>query len=279
MLRLMRLESSLALVLVAACSSAAPPPVPVSPTAPPAPAPAAPEARVEPPQEYSCLELGSRPVSVDLEAGYSTEDVARWLIAWSCRTVVVPLHVRRRRATAGFSELVEARDLPRVLDQLLAGLKLTAITDGRVTVFVKSDPRLGAGKPELVWTPRDPPKRLALELAPDAITELGNGRYRISRSGLEVALADPATLSRGARIVPAIKNGKPYGFKLYAIRSSSVYARLGLKNGDTIHRVNGHDLTSAEQALEIYTKLAGATEIRLSVIRRGKPVELTYEIR
>ncbi len=68
-------------------------------------------------------------------------------------------------------------------------------------------------------------------------------------------------VAKGARVVPAVKNGKPDGFKLYAIRPSSVYAKLGLQNGDTLQSINGFDLTSADKALEVYTKLREATSL------------------
>ena len=68
-------------------------------------------------------------------------------------------------------------------------------------------------------------------------------------------------VAKGARVVPAVKNGKPDGFKLYAIRPSSVYAKLGLQNGDTLQSINGFELTSADKALEVYTKLREATSL------------------
>ncbi|HEX7704779.1 MAG TPA: hypothetical protein VF403_28760, partial [Kofleriaceae bacterium] len=75
------------------------------------------------------------------------------------------------------------------------------------------------------------------------------------------------------------KDGKPDGFKLYAIRPSSVYAKLGLQNGDTLQSINGFDLTSADKALEVYTKLREATSLQVSVTRRGKQEQLSYTIR
>ena len=71
--------------------------------------------------------------------------------------------------------------------------------------------------------------------------------------------------------MPAVKNGKPDGFKLYAIRPSSVYAKLGLTNGDTLQAINGFELTTADKALEVYTKLREATSLEVEVTRRGKP--------
>jgi general secretion pathway protein C len=79
--------------------------------------------------------------------------------------------------------------------------------------------------------------------------------------------------------VPAVKDGKPDGFKLYAIRPSSVYSKLGLQNGDTLQSINGFDLTSADKALEVYTKLREATSLQVTVTRRGKQEQIQYSIR
>jgi general secretion pathway protein C len=84
---------------------------------------------------------------------------------------------------------------------------------------------------------------------------------------------------KGARVVPAMKNGKPEGFKMYAIRPTSAFAKLGLSNGDTLTSINGFELNSADRALEVYTKLREATSLELEVTRRGKPVTLKYNIR
>jgi len=83
----------------------------------------------------------------------------------------------------------------------------------------------------------------------------------------------------GWSALPAVKNGKPDGFKLYAIRPSSAFAKLGLTNGDTLQSINGFELTSADKALEVYTKLREATSLEVEITRRGKPVTLKYSIK
>ena len=50
-------------------------------------------------------------------------------------------------------------------------------------------------------------------------------------------------------------------------------------NGDTLQSINGFELTSADKALEVYTKLREATSLEVNVTRRGKPVTLKYTIR
>ncbi len=113
----------------------------------------------------------------------------------------------------------------------------------------------------------------------NGVKKTGDNTFEIDKSLVEKALANPMALAKGARVVPAVKNGKPDGFKLYAIRPSSVYSKLGLTNGDTLQSINGFELTSADKALEVYTKLREATQLEVEITRRGKPMTFKYSIR
>jgi general secretion pathway protein C len=124
------------------------------------------------------------------------------------------------------------------------------------------------------------PSKDELQAALDSgIKKIDENNYEIDRSLVDKALANPMAIAKGARIVPSVKDGKADGFKLYAIRQSSVYAKLGLTNGDTLQAINGFELTSAEKALEVYTKLREASSLEVSLTRRGKPVNIKYAIR
>lgn len=111
------------------------------------------------------------------------------------------------------------------------------------------------------------------------IKKIDDNNYEIDKSLVEKVLLNPMAVAKGARVVPSMKNGKPDGFKLYAIRPSSAFAKLGLTNGDTLQSINGFELTSADKALEVYTKLREATSLEIEVTRRGKPVTLKYSIK
>jgi general secretion pathway protein C len=111
------------------------------------------------------------------------------------------------------------------------------------------------------------------------IKKIDENNYEIDKALVDKVLANPMGVAKGARVVPAVKDGKPDGFKLYAIRPSSVYSKLGLTNGDTLHSINGFELTTADKALEVYTKLREATSLQVEVTRRGKPTTLNYRIR
>src|SRR5690606_21985836 len=84
--------------------------------------------------------------------------------------------------------------------------------------------------------------------------------------------------SPGVRIVPAMRSGKPDGFKLYAIQPGSLPAAIGLENGDTLHRVNGHELSSPERALTAYHELRGADRFEIELTRAGEPLLLRVAV-
>lgn len=113
----------------------------------------------------------------------------------------------------------------------------------------------------------------------EGINKTGDNQYEIDRGLVDKVLANPMQMARGARVVPSVKNGKSNGFKLYAIRPSSAFAKIGLRNGDTIHAINGFELTTPDKALEVYTKVKESSNLSVSVTRRGKPVTLDYSIR
>ena len=101
----------------------------------------------------------------------------------------------------------------------------------------------------------------------------------VRRALIDKWLADSDGLARSVRIVPSLVDGKPDGFKLYAMRPHSILTTLGFKNGDTLQTINGYELTSPENALLAYTQLRNADEFAVRIVRHGEPLTLTYEIR
>lgn len=134
--------------------------------------------------------------------------------------------------------------------------------------------------PQVVRAPalRAGTNRFAEEFA-SGVTKLGPNKWEIRRSALNKVLGSTHLLARQARIVPSVKNNKPDGFKLYAVRPGSVYSLIGLQNGDTIHTINGHEITTPDKALEVYTKVRNANHLSISFSRRGKSTTHDYDIR
>jgi general secretion pathway protein C len=143
-------------------------------------------------------------------------------------------------------------------------------------------PAVAVAAPPPTPPPASEPGNPEAELASavdKGVKRVDDTHYEIDRALVDKILGDPSTVMRQARIVPSIVNGKPNGFKMYAIRPNSVFAKIGMQNGDTISSINGFDMTSPDKALEVYTKVRSASALSISLVRRGQPVAMEYSIK
>lgn len=101
---------------------------------------------------------------------------------------------------------------------------------------------------------------------------------------LEVTTAlldDPEQLAGMARLLlHRGPDGEYDGYRISAIRRGSLLDRVGIANGDIIHALNGHELTSMEASMRAYSEVVETrpAEVRLRITRRGTPVDLTIPI-
>jgi general secretion pathway protein C len=151
-------------------------------------------------------------------------------------------------------------------------LRVILLVDGhREFLDLSAPPSTVAVAPKAEGEPAPPPTG-------EGIKKLSENRYQIERSTVNNALANMNDLAMQARIVPSFKNGQPNGFKLFSIRPDSLYAKIGIQNGDVIQRLNGFDMNSPDKALEAYTKLKSANAIDMQVERNGQTVNYHYGI-
>jgi general secretion pathway protein C len=111
------------------------------------------------------------------------------------------------------------------------------------------------------------------------IKKTGDNAFEIQRGTLESVLGNMSLLSRSARIVPEMRDGKAAGFRLYAVKPDGPFAKIGMQNGDVISSINGLEITSPEKALEVYAKLKSASHLSLGMETNGKKVTKDYTIR
>lgn len=131
-----------------------------------------------------------------------------------------------------------------------------------------------AGLPNLGTAPVPRPAGGALE----GVRTVGNNRYEIDRKVIDSTLGDLNKIATQARIVPSFKNGVANGFKLFSIQPDSLYASIGVENGDVIQRINGYEINAPEKALELYQKLRESGHVTIELERNGQPVRKEYTI-
>jgi general secretion pathway protein C len=130
-----------------------------------------------------------------------------------------------------------------------------------------------AAKPDT--GPKDP----LAEALQKGIKKTGANSYEVQHATLDSLLGNMAALSKAARIVPEMKDGKSAGFRLLSIKPDGPFGVIGLQNGDIISAINGLEMTSPDKALEVYTKLKTANHLSVGLERNGQKVTMDYNIR
>ena len=119
-------------------------------------------------------------------------------------------------------------------------------------------------------------RSLALEAARKKANEFANKLYQMEGTVESLSKLARALLHRGP-------DGEYDGYRLSAIRRGSLADKLGIRNGDIIHSVNGTTLNSVQGAMAAFQSLSGGTSpgsgFKFEVTRRGQPVTLSYSVR
>ena len=116
----------------------------------------------------------------------------------------------------------------------------------------------------------------AIDGADDAINCPDENTCVVERAFVEQLMSNPAMLAKQARIVPSQRDGETQGFKFYGIRRGSLPKLLGLKNGDMLTEVNGEEIRSVDKAMSLAMKLRRASNLSVTLVRKGK--QITKEI-
>jgi general secretion pathway protein C len=243
---------------------------------------------------YTCAPAApTSRLAVTFKPEISVAELAVWVAGFTCENVIiapdVAKHATRLRVIA--PRPLTPREAVKLFTASLeaAGLKVRhkdrtfSVTLGPGMPRACPDVALAAegdGAPIELAPPLDA-DRLADKLAA-GIRKLDATHVEVSRAIAAEALASPVAFTRGARVLPASKDGAMIGFKLYAVRPGGVLAHLGLANGDTITAVAGQPLDSLDHAMDAYTAVRAASRdvgrVDVAIIRRGVPVTLTVTI-
>ena len=168
-------------------------------------------------------------------------------------------------------------------DQIRAGVFVVGIRAGVVTL--RQDQAIAVldfsaperPKPAAKQAPPTKGSR-EIEGASDAIDCQGDA-CTVDRKFVDKLLANPQLLMKQGKFLPAVKDGETRGFRVLRVRKGSLPQILGLRNGDTLLSVNGTELDSMDRAMGLYTKLRRASELSLTVERKGKVIQKQISIR
>jgi len=112
------------------------------------------------------------------------------------------------------------------------------------------------------------------------IQKVGNNKYVVDQSVLDEILANPEKLYTQVRVTPhKDADGNIDGYRMTGIRRKSLFYKLGIKNGDIVHSVNGQQLNSLSSAMDAYNSLGNSRDFNFDVTRRKNKQTFEYEVR
>jgi len=203
--------------------------------------------------------------------------------------------VRSQGVSFAIFEVEGTSKLIRVGEEVAEGARLTEVRPDRV--YVNNNGRREEiklfGREEEEDTRRRPPIRSTLrrprpsrrDVSPDSSTEdtirqVSDTAWVIDRREVDDAISNMSKLITQIRVVPNLGgDGQADGFKIFSIRPASIFAKIGLSNGDIVKEINNSQLNSIEQAYEAFSQLQGASSIQVNLVRRNQPLTLSYDIR
>jgi len=156
-----------------------------------------------------------------------------------------------------------------------------------VNVQKESVEILTGGKRIKITTPlapspeHSPPAGPAAPVSPAAAgtTQIGAGSFVIDQRLLNGALDNIGQAMTDARLLPSVKDGRVEGFRVSEVKPSGVFAMVGIRNGDVLHKINDLPVDSPERAIQSLASLKGQNRIKLDLVRDGQPATFSYEIR
>ncbi|HPQ80987.1 MAG TPA: type II secretion system protein GspC [bacterium] len=110
------------------------------------------------------------------------------------------------------------------------------------------------------------------------IKKEGEGKFAVDRREVDEAIQNLDRLYTEIRAVPNFSGGRVSGMKILSVKGGSIFAKLGLRRGDILQKINGMEL-DVKRGFEIFNQLKDSTNIQLDLLRQGQPTTLEYEIR
>jgi len=112
----------------------------------------------------------------------------------------------------------------------------------------------------------------------EAAGEIEVETVAIDQELLQSSMSDLNALMTQVRVRPYFRQGIPEGLIVSQIQPDSIFEKMGFMNGDIIASVNGKQMSTPEEAFQLYNSLQSGAAVSIEITRRGQKRMLTYQI-
>ena len=97
------------------------------------------------------------------------------------------------------------------------------------------------------------------------VRRVAENRFEVDNEDVQEAVRNPASLFSEARILPRYEDGQMVGIQLNSIKENSLFAEVGLADGDTIVEFNGQSLGSPADSAQFLQQLMDGDGFEVTV--------------
>jgi S1-C subfamily serine protease len=110
------------------------------------------------------------------------------------------------------------------------------------------------------------------------VKKLADNSYEVEREIVRELVANGGR-ANDVRVMPLVTNGVVKGLRFYGVKPTSIAAAIGIKSGDVLTAIDGEEIKTAQQLLDLYSKLDKLNGVELQGTRAGKPLAIQLRFR
>lgn len=110
------------------------------------------------------------------------------------------------------------------------------------------------------------------------IKKIAENSYEVERDVVRELIAS-AGQGAGARAMPVMEKGEIKGLRLFGVKPTSAVGAIGLKSNDVLSAIDGDPIKTANQMLDLLSRLDKMSGLELQGTRGGKPLAITLKFR
>ncbi|HQQ06885.1 MAG TPA: PDZ domain-containing protein, partial [Candidatus Omnitrophota bacterium] len=111
-----------------------------------------------------------------------------------------------------------------------------------------------------------------------AIVSVTGDEIVMSRMKLFKAAGSIITTAKKMKIQPYSQADQVLGMKVEGVDKGSLIEQAGIKDKDVLTAINNQKIDSYQKALQVFKKVRKSSEIKITLLREGKPKQLCYKI-
>ncbi len=105
------------------------------------------------------------------------------------------------------------------------------------------------------------------------IRKVSETEYVIEQDSADKLVQMEKAFRSSGRVVPGS------GFRLHRSSATTVLGQVGLKKGDIVKSINGHDMTDLDATMTAYTQMKSAKSVQIVIERDAKPVTIDIGVK